>query len=281
MPEGREFSERYGPWALVLGASNGVGAEYARAMAERGINVAIVARTKEALEGVGRSIELDFGVETRALVTDLGAEDAASKVIDATAGLEVGMLMYNAGSDPYYRPFLTSAIDPWLWMMHRNCIVPMQLCHHFAARMVERGTGGIVIVGSAAGLHGAPNMVTYGATKAFDIVFTESLWAELGPKGVDVLSLILGATDTPFLRNLMAERGILTGPDDPSPIAGATSAKDTVVEALANLGKGSTWLVGERVRQRSGEFAQMSRSDVVRALVDNAGGIMENDRDDW
>ena len=93
-------------------------------------------------------------------------------------------------------------------MVHRNCVVPMQLCHHFAPAMVERRRGGIVLFGSGAGLAGGPNMVAYGATKAFDMVFAEALWSELHDKGVDVLGLILGKTNTPALRRLEHTRGI-------------------------------------------------------------------------
>ncbi|MDT5107091.1 MAG: hypothetical protein QOI25_4604, partial [Mycobacterium sp.] len=87
------------------------------------------------------------------------------------------------------------------------CTVPLQLCHHFAQPMVARGTGGIVVLGSGAGFAGAPNMVAYAATKAFDMVFAEALWSELNGKGVDVLGLILGKTDTPALRRLKPNWG--------------------------------------------------------------------------
>ena len=100
-------------------------------------------------------------------------------------------------------------------MVHRNCTVPVQMCHHFAGPMAARGRGGIIVLSSGAAFVGAPNMVIYGGSKAFDVVFTEALWAELHPRGVDVLSLVLGETDTPALRRLRAERGFVDDADAP------------------------------------------------------------------
>ncbi len=95
--------------------------------------------------------------------------------------------MYCAGADPNFRPFLDQPVAAAESMVQRNCLAPLRLCHHFAAPMVARGRGGIVLFGSGAGFAGGPNMVAYGASKAFDMVFAEALWAELHGKGVDVV----------------------------------------------------------------------------------------------
>jgi short-subunit dehydrogenase len=261
-----EFAKRYGPWAVVAGASDGVGAAYARAMAERGINVVLLARRRAVLEQVAAAIRADTGVETRVVTVDLAEDDAMAVVADATAGLDVGMVMYNAGADPVFEPFLDNPVEVALGMIHRNCIVPTQMCHHFGAAMVDRGTGGIVLVSSGAGLFGAQNMVAYGATKAFDIVMAEALWAELHDKGVDVLSLVLGATDTPALRTLLAKRGVLASEDDAAPIPGASTAEETVEEAIANLTNGPTWFVGEQLREGVRHMGAMTRSELVRIM---------------
>ena len=191
------FAQRYGPWAVVAGASDGVGAAYTRAMAQRGVNVVLLARRLAVLDEVAAAIRADTGVETRAVTVDLAQDDAMATVAHATADVDVGMLMYNAGADPVFEPFLDNPVELALGMIHRNCVVPTQMCHHFGATMAARGAGGIVLVSSGAGLFGARNMVAYGATKAFDTVMAEALWAELHDQGVDVLGLVLGATDTP------------------------------------------------------------------------------------
>jgi short-subunit dehydrogenase len=267
------FAARYGGWALVAGASDGLGTAYARAMAERGLDVVLLARRRALLEQVAEAIEADFGVETRVLAIDLSARDAAATVIEATTDLEIGMFMYCAGADPNVTNFLATPVEECLGMVHRNCSVLLETTHHYAGKMVERGRGGIVIVGSGAAFHGAPEMVTYSATKAFDVLFTESLWAELAPLGVDVLALVIGATDTPALRKVMFERGILPTPDGTDPIPGVTSAEDTVADALAHLSDGPTRLVGERMQQRVPELARLDRNEAVRIMVENAGGI--------
>src|SRR6201999_3712225 len=148
---------------------------------------------------------------------DLARSDAASAIAEATGDLEIGFLVYCAGADPNFRHFLDNSIGAAEAMVQRNCMVPMQLCHRFAPAMVERGSGGIVIFSSGAALAGAPNMVAYGASKAFDMVFTEALWAELHNKGVDVLGLTLGKTNTPALRTLEHSRGQIGSPDEVPP----------------------------------------------------------------
>ena len=272
------FLERYGPWALVLGASNGVGAAYAAEVARRGVNVVLVSRRQAVLDEIARSISEETGVESRSVAIDLAGTDAFDNVVRATKGLEIGTLMYCAGADPNFRHFLDSSIEFSLGLIHRNCVVPTQLCHNFAPAMVERGRGAIVLVGSAAGLHGGPNMTAYGGTKAFDIVFGEALWSEVHDKGVDVLNLVIGATDTPAFRQLLFDQGITSDPSQPAPVAGVTSPEETAAEAIANLANGPTWVVGERVRERLTAFQQMSRNDVVRLLIDNVGGTMQRAR---
>jgi uncharacterized protein len=207
------FAAKYGPWALVAGASDGLGAAFAAGLADRGLNVVLLARRQAVLDRVAAEINSRAPVETRTLAVDLAEPGAASAIAAATSDLEIGFLVYCAGADPNFKPFLATPIGAAEAMVQRNCMVPMQLCHHFAPAMVERGSGGIVIFGSGAGLAGGPNIVAYGASKAFDMVFAEALWAELHDKGVDVLGIILGKTNTPALRQLEHSRGQISSPD--------------------------------------------------------------------
>jgi len=123
--DGVDFAGRYGPWALVAGGSEGVGAAYAHAMAERGLNVVLLARRQAILDEVGAAIRADTGVEARTAAVDLAAPDAMAQIVAATAGLEVGMVMYNAGGDPHYEPFLANPVELALAMTQRNCLVPL------------------------------------------------------------------------------------------------------------------------------------------------------------
>jgi short-subunit dehydrogenase len=272
--EEQSFASRYGPWAVVAGASEGVGECFAHAIAERGVNVVLLARRQNVLDDVAASIRAATGVEVRSVAIDLATDDAMDEVREATADLDVGLIMYCAGADPNYTYFLDQSIETSTAMVHRNCVVPMEMCHHFAPPMRERGKGGIILVGSGAGLIGAPYMVAYGATKAFDMVFAESLWAELHGDGVDVLGLVLALTDTPATRRLLARRGKLAGPDDTTPLDGAVSVEDTVADALEQLGSGPTWFVGDMLRDGAQQLGSVSRSDAVRVMIELGDATM-------
>jgi uncharacterized protein len=259
------FVDKYGPWAVVAGASDGVGAAFAEELAHRGLNVVLLARRQTVLDEVAAGITERTGARTRTLAIDLAEPAAASRVAQATADLEVGFLVYCAGADPNFRGFLDAPLADAEAMVQRNCVVPMQLCHHLGRAMAGRGRGGIVIFGSGAALAGAPNMVAYGASKAFDMVFAEALWAELHGAGVDVLGLILGKTDTPALRKLEAERGVLAAetevPADAAPVA------DVIAEAFENLTNGPTRFVGEQMRGAAQLLGSLTRNEAVQLMV--------------
>jgi uncharacterized protein len=212
-------------------------------------------------------------LQRRRSAVDLCEPGAMANIATATDGLQIGMVVYCAGADPNYEPFLANPVEVPLALVQRNCVVPMQVCHHFAAAMAERGRGGIILLSSAAGLGGAPNMVAYAASKAFDMVMAEALWSELHDQGVDVLSLVLGATDTPALRRLLARRGVISDPD--APIPGLATPEQVVTEGLDHLSNGPTWFAGEQVRDAERHLRSMTRSDAVRAMAQAASaGIM-------
>jgi short-subunit dehydrogenase len=222
-----DFANRYGPWALIAGASEGVGASAARNLGERGINVVLVSRRQAALEDVAATVRSS----TRTVELDLSEPDAANQLIRATADLEIGLLIYNAGADPNMARFLDKPLDVWQAMLTRNCTTVMASAHHFGGLMVERGHGGVVLVTSGAAWAGGSRLAVYGASKAYDLILAESLWAELEPLGVHVLAMVLGQTDTPALRALLGEREIdgLADPDE------------VVRDMLDNLANGPTW----------------------------------------
>jgi short-subunit dehydrogenase len=212
MPE--KFSERYGPWAVVAGASDGIGASVARLLGDRGVHVVLVARRGTALEEVAATIPS----RTRTLVLDLSGPQAATELAEATTDIDVGLFVYNAGADPNASRFLEKPVDVWNDLVVRNCTTVVGTTHHFAAIMRQRGHGGIVLVTSGAAWAGGSHLAVYGASKAFDLVLAESLWAELSPAGVDVLGMVLGPTDTPAFRKILNGRQ-LDGMADPDDVA--------------------------------------------------------------
>lgn len=268
------FATKYGPWGLVAGASDGLGATIAKGLAERGVNVVLLARRQAVLDQVAAQIESATSAQTRTLAIDLARPGAVSAIAAATGDLQVGFLVYCAGADPNFEPFLANPIEAAEAMVQRNCVAPMQLCHHFAPAMVERGSGGIVIFGSGAGLAGGPNMVAYGASKAFDMVFAEALWAELHDTGVDVLGLILGKTDTPALRQLEHSRGRIGSLDAAPP--GAAAVDDVIAEAFENVANGPTWMAGKDMRTAAQMLSGLSRKQAVELLSQAAAAAMGN-----
>ncbi|MET0896742.1 MAG: SDR family NAD(P)-dependent oxidoreductase [Mycobacterium sp.] len=255
---------KYGPWALIAGASDGVGAAFAEAVASGGINVVLLARRAELLNDVADGIRTRTGVETRVLVTDLSASEATASIVAATADLDIGLLIYCAGADADYAPFLQNSITAAERMLKRNCLIPMQLAHQYGRAMVARGRGGIVLLSSGAAFIGAPNMATYGATKAFDMIFAESLWGELRGQGVDALGVVLGETDTPSLRRLREQRG-LAGHDEPVP--GATAVDEVVTAAFRALGKNPTCMAGKQMRRGARLINPIPRGVLVRLMI--------------
>lgn len=266
------FAEKYGPWAVVAGASDGVGAAFARELAARGLNVVMVARRQAVLDEAAAAIREQTGVQTRTLAVDLSEPGAAGVLADATHDIDVGFLVYCAGADPNFQHFLDSPVAAAEAMVVRNCLAPLRLCHHFAKPMVERGRGGVVLFGSGAGLVGGPNMVAYGSSKAFDMVFAEALWSELHDRGVDVLGLILGKTDTPALRELEHRRGQLASVDDVPP--GAASVDDVIAEAFENLTNGPTWFVGEELRGMVQMLTSLDRNEAAHLMAQAISAAM-------
>jgi short-subunit dehydrogenase len=192
-----EFAERYGPWALVPGASEGVGECAAEELAARGLNLLLSARNADNLEAVAAGIRKRHDVEVRTLPLDLNVPDAVDQLLAAVEGLEVGLLLYVPGAVHNSQFFLDQDFGLPMRMVTLNCTVPMALTHALAPAMRERGRGGIVLVGSLGCFVGSPRTVVYSAAKAFQVTFTEGLWAELHDDGVDILSAVIGSTTTP------------------------------------------------------------------------------------
>ena len=213
------FVERYGPWAVIAGASEGTGRAFAHQIASQGVHCILIARRDGPLNALAEEVRARHGVECVAASVDLVAADAVDRIKAAVAGREVGLFISNAGSDGNSSRFLDRNVQAWVDLTNRNVMTVMRCCHHFGGLMRERRRGGVLLVGSGACYGGASFMAVYSASKAFDLCLGEGLWTELRPYGVDVLNLILGRTDTPMFRQHLAERGLpvpanLASPDD-------------------------------------------------------------------
>lgn len=272
-----DFAAKYGPWALVVGASDGVGEQFARQVAAQGVDVAMVARRQPLLDELAADIRERAGVRTRTLAIDLTAPSAATDIAEAMADVSVGLVVFAAGGDPNFQRFLANPVEVGEALVQRNCMAMMRVVHHFAQPMVDAGRGGIVIFTSGAAFAGGPNMVAYSATKAFDLLFAEALWSEIHDKGVDVLGLIIGKTDTPSLRELEFRRGRLESMDHVP--EGAVPAEVVVAEAMDNIGNGPTLIATEELRFAEQFLRSVSRKEAVQLVMAAGAETMGSDQE--
>ena len=235
----------YGPWAVIAGGSEGVGAEFATQLADEGFNLLLLARKPGPLEHTAETCRAR-GVEVRTLAVDLTSDTAVSRITEATADLEVGLLVYNAGANSYGEPFTRGELPRHQGVIDLNITTMLALVHHYAQPMKERGRGGILLVGSLAGYVGASHEAVYGAVKAFGRIFAEGLWVELREHGVDVLELVLGVTRTPAMER--------AGLDFSMPGLVVSEPADVAREGLAHLADGPVHVISgnERIVEMRG-----------------------------
>jgi uncharacterized protein len=251
-----EFAQKYGPWAVIAGASEGIGASLADQLASRGLNLVLIARNGPLLDEVATRVRDEHGVQTRAVVQDLTDPDVTPRVAEATEGLDVGLVIYNAGASDRTTEFLDNEFEYSLKQIKLDCIGPIALAHHFGTPMRARGCGGIVLVASLACLAGSATLAMYSAVKAFQHNFAEGLWAELRPHGVDVCCTPLGMTYTPAFQRMGIEY-------DP---AAHMLSEDVAREIIENIGNGPVHVVGENNRAAASAVWTIDRRWLVEMM---------------
>ena len=192
-----EFYAKYGPWALVTGASSGIGEEFCWQLAGLKLNLILVARRKEKLESLAKELMSKHDIETRVVPTDLSHPDFLKQIRAVTDPLDIGLLVNNAGF-ALTGNFLDHKIEDELSLLYVNCRAPLMLAHVFGNKMVRRGKGGIINISSASAFLPMPLWTNYSASKVYNLHFSEGLWFELKGRGVDVLALCPGGTRTEF-----------------------------------------------------------------------------------
>jgi uncharacterized protein len=230
------FQARYGPWAVVAGASEGIGAAFATELAMRGLNVALVARRHQPLADLSTRLASAHGVRTLPISLDLADPDAPGAIDAQLAGCEVGLLVYNAALS-VIGPFLDYPLTDHLRELDVNARAPLSLTYHYGQQMVHRRRGGIILMASLAGLQGAPYIANYAATKAYNLTLAEGLWAEFSQFGVDVLACVAGATATEAYTSSIA-----TPPSHFAPPV--MTPTEVAREALDALGKRPSHITG-------------------------------------
>jgi uncharacterized protein len=225
------FVERYGPWALVTGASAGIGAEFARQLSEKGLNLVLVARRRQRLEDLARDLESRNKVQVRIVTVDLSQPDFLPTILSVTNSIEIGLLVNNAGFG-LAGHLIEHELEKELQLLDVNCRAPLVLTHVFGRQMAQRKRGGIIFVSSVSAYIATPFEASYAASKVYELFLAESLGYEFKKKGVDMLALCPGSTDTEF-HEIAGSR----------PVA-AMAVEPVVRLALKKLGKTSVAIPG-------------------------------------
>lgn len=216
------FRDKYGPWAVIAGATEGTGECYARELAEMGINLVLVSRRQGALDLLGEALKAEYGIAYRAVAQDLTEDGAGLRIVEAAADLDVGLYISNAGADGF-ASFFEDSTDAAHRLVRMNISTLIDAANGFGKGMLARGQngqgrGGIIVMASGAGLGGQPNLVLYSATKAFEINFAESLWAEYHERGIDVIGIAAPIMRTPTLLRMVPEGFDVSDVYDPADV---------------------------------------------------------------
>jgi short-subunit dehydrogenase len=232
----QDFRGKYGPTALILGGSEGIGRQFAAQLAALGLDLVLVARREAPLEAAAAELRAAHGVRVTTRAADLAAPDVGALARSLLSAHEVGLLVCNAGATHGVGMFVDEPLDKALALARLNCLAPLAFAHEALARMRPRGKGGMIVVSSMSGLSGSGLIATYAASKAFEIALCEGLNWELSRAGVDVLCAVAGLTDTPAMRRSGLSYAAAAA-------AGFTAmdAAEVARGALAHLGRGAIW----------------------------------------
>lgn len=262
----RRLRERYGPWAVVTGASSGIGRACAVQLAEAGLNLVLVARGRAALDALAGTLRKQHGVAVRVRAADLGAVSEVEAVVADGADLDVGLLVAAAGFGTS-GPFLQADAADECAMLDVNCRALLLLSRGFGQRFAARGRGGIVLMASLVGFQGTPHAAHYAATKAYVQTLAEGLAIELAGAGIDVVASAPGPVNTGFA----ARAGLR--------MAAATTPDVVARASLAALGRRTTARPGALTKVLSSALAPLPRPLRARIMGRVMAGMTKHQHD--
>ncbi|HVO40425.1 MAG TPA: SDR family NAD(P)-dependent oxidoreductase [Spirochaetia bacterium] len=268
MPGSDALRSRYGPWALIAGASEGIGAAFAAELGGNGLNLLLVARRPGPLEETASRIRDASGVQVITAAADLGSAAGIADVSRAARDREIGLLVCNAASS-YEGPFFKAPLAKYRDVIEVNCQAPLALIDMTAPAMAERRRGGIILMSSMAAFQGSPYVAVYSATKAFLLSLAEGLSVEMKPRGIDVLACCPAVVRTP---NYLASRpaGAKGTPVDVEP--------DLVAkEALRALGRRAVLVPGAKVRMAHFAMTRLMPRSAAVAMMASSTRAMYGD----
>ena len=260
----QRLKTQYGDWAIVTGASSGIGLELATQLANSGFNLIINARNEERLLKVEQQLK-SHNIEVKSVVADLSDKEGVEKIIQSTQGLKVGLLVNNAGYGTSGL-FVDASLDSEIDMLRVNCEAVLALTHYFARQFRQQGRGGIVFLSSLVAFQGVPYAANYAASKAYIQSFAEALAIELKPFGVDVLAAAPGPVESGF-----GQRANMK-------MDNAMTADQLGVPILAALGKRSNVVPGLLSKVLTYALRTAPRSIKVRIMEKVMGGFTQHQR---
>lgn len=257
-----EFAEQYGPWALVTGASSGIGQAFAESLAARGVNLVITARRQDRLDALAARLGEAHGVQVETVVADLADAATPQALFDACQAHDIGMVVSNAGFS--VRGFHeTLDADDLTEMMMVDCYAPLHLSRLFLPGLKARGRGALLMVSSIEALIGCPFSAAYSAMKALVSHLGEALYAEAAGTGVDILTCLPGATNTEAGNRAGIDMSKITNVQQPAELAELT---------LDNLSNGPTFSPNAAYQAQFDQLLSMPRDQALLTMVAAMGG---------
>jgi len=263
------WREKYGTWAVVTGASDGIGREIAVELAKTGLNLVLVARRRAVLEQLSQNLSNQYPIETLVVDADLSDDTAVKAVIEATTHLDIGLVVACAGFGTAGR-FIDLPIERELNMIDVNTHAVLAMTHHFARRFVAQGRGGIVLMSSLVAFQGVPLSANYAATKAYVQSLAEGLHKELAPLGVDVVASAPGPIHSGFAERANMQMGLAAKPENVAKATLNALGRRTTVRPgwLSKFLEGSLKLL-----PRGGRVWAMGK--VMKGMTQHQGGGLQ------
>ena len=227
--EKARLKTKYGEWAVITGASSGLGLELATQLASAGFNLVLIARHLEKLQEVENRLKTNTFIEIKIVNVDVSETEGIDQILEATKGLKVGLLIASAGYGTSGN-FIDSSLHSEINMLRVNCEALLSLTHYFAQHFSIQNRGGIILMSSMVAFQGTPYSANYAATKAYVQTLAEGIAVELKPKGIDVLAAAPGPVESGFSKRANMKMSMSLKPSQVGiPILKALGRKTTVL----------------------------------------------------
>lgn len=260
--------KKYGPWAIVVGCAEGLGAAYAERLAGDGFCLVLADMNAPKLKELAKRLQAEHGIETRSVTCNLAQPRQVRRLLDSIDDLEIGLLVFNAAAGAI-GPWKDLSLEAKLVAVQVNVVSVLQVTDVLSRKMIKRRRGGIILTSSMAALQGAPGQAVYAATKSFDLILAESLWAELREYKVDVLGLIPGMVKTPNFERSGASSG-------QGSLLDAVEPAVVVEEALGALGQKASTIPGWKWKAAAAASSLVPRQKMIDLVGQRMKGLKKS-----